>query len=191
MHDLQKLVLQNWKFWRHQCMHAYSVCIVMNLGIRIQAKQTEVYDNKRRGVSRLQYLTSPILYITSKVPCRCTFTISPGTLSPLLRVRVTFAPFNVQRSSRAPWWHSSGCHSWLYLCCNINGCSDQSSTKVFDSQPVVLCSIPLNGSFMRNDTEEMLHGEHREKGAVGRGWKWLLHSPMCTQCRTKLINFLR
>ena len=100
MHDLQKLVLQNCKFWRHQCMHAYLVCIVINLGIRIQTKQTEVYDNKRRGVSRLQYVTSPILYITSKVPCRCTFTIFPGTLSPLLRVRVTFAPFT-QRGARS------------------------------------------------------------------------------------------
>ena len=96
---------------------------------------------------------------------------------------------NVQQSSRAPRRHSSGCHCWLYLSCNINGCSDQPSTKVFHGQLVVLCSIPLNGRFMRNDTEETLHGDHREEGAVGTRWKLLLHSTMCTQCRTESINF--
>ena len=44
----------------------------------------EVYDNKRCGVSRHQYRTQ----MTSQVPLRCTFTISPGTLSPVVRVRV-------------------------------------------------------------------------------------------------------
>ena len=102
------------------------------------------------------------------------FNLSDGCFQALICEGLHERPnedLNVQLSFRVSWWHSSACHCWLYLSCNINGCNDQCSTKDFDSPPLVLCSIPLNGSFMKNDTEQMLHGEHREKGAVRRGWK--------------------
>ena len=43
MHDLQKLVLQNWKFWRHQCMDNVLLATIIPPGTRTTLVQ-EICD---------------------------------------------------------------------------------------------------------------------------------------------------
>ena len=73
----------------------------------------------------------------------------------------------------------------------VNGCHDQSSTKVLNCQPVILCSILLHRRFMGNSRKEMLHGEHREDGTVGTKWTLIDVTPLldCVYTIQHIISY--